>query len=169
MKIEQLRNAHKNCPQGVPLLGLDVGKKTLGVAVSDARQGLSVPVKTIFRTKFSKDLIEIKALIKDYEIGGFIVGYPLNMDGSEGVACQSIRDFAAELALQLSQGDGGGDYPVFLWDERLSTASVEDFVDKIVGKSRRKAKESGIIDKLAAQVILQGALDYLQAQRNIIA
>ena len=104
-------------------------------------------------------------IIRDYMIGGYVLGYPLNMDSSEGPRCQSIRDFGLEFSKQLSDEfkSGGKDPWVCLWDERLSTVSVEDLVDNFVEKRKTKieSKASGLIDKLAAQIILQGAVDYL--------
>ncbi len=159
--IDQLKNIVDARPMGAPLMGLDVGKKTIGVAVCDAGHSVAVPVCTIKRTKFSKDIKEITRLVREYEIAGYVIGYPLNMDGSEGPRCQSIRDFALEFERQLPGDLHGGAPWVDLHDERLSTATVEDFVDQHVDISKRKAKDKGILDKLAAQVILQGALDYI--------
>ncbi|MCC7305641.1 MAG: Holliday junction resolvase RuvX [Alphaproteobacteria bacterium] len=178
MTIGLLKDIIGEMPRDVRLLGMDVGKKTIGLAVSDPDLRVATPVKTLQRVKFSRDIEEIRKIIKDYEIGGFIIGLPLNMDGSEGRACQSVRDFAAEMENALTRlsalgtlslkGEGGAPRSgegeglwIALWDERLSTASVEDFVDNSVGIKKRKAKEQGLTDKLAAQYILQGALDYL--------
>lgn len=161
--IDRLENTVKSCPRESRLLGLDVGTKTIGLAVGDVLSGIATPVATIKRTKFTKDLIKLEQVIRDYEIGGYVVGYPLNMDGSEGPKCQSVRDFSHELESQISAcftGDDG--LWIALYDERLSTASVESIVDSSVDYSRRKAKQKGVTDKLAAQVILQGALDYLR-------
>ena len=115
-------------------------------------------MKTINRTKFTKDAQEIEALIREFEVGGLVIGLPVNMDGSEGPRAQSVRDFALELERVLSVRVW-----IALWDERLSTVSVEQTVDKLVEKRKTKinAKSSGLIDKLAAQVILQGALDFI--------
>jgi putative Holliday junction resolvase len=158
MTIGLLKDIAKKLPQDQSLLGIDVGKKTLGLAVSS--NGVATPLKTITRTKFTKDIEELADIVQDYEIGGFILGLPLNMDGSEGPRCQSVRDFAQEL---VRYPEVVGPKPwVALWDERLSTVSVEGFVDNSVGIKRSKAKERGITDKLAAQLILQGALDYLE-------
>ncbi len=161
--IDRLENIVNLCPQGVRLLGLDVGKKTIGLAVADSASGLATPLFTVRRTKFSRDIKELEKVIRDYEIGGYVVGYPLNMDGSEGPKCQSMRDFSHELEAQLSADlKPKKGLWIALYDERLSTASVENFVDETVDISRRKAKAKGITDKLAAQVILQSALDYMQ-------
>lgn len=159
--IDLLKNIADLRPRGQALLGLDVGKKTIGLALSNPDQTLATPLETLKRSKFTADLQLLKRVVVDYEIGGFVIGLPLNMDESEGPRAQSIRDFAAELA---RYPDVVGAQPwIALWDERLSTRAVEDLVDRHVGKrkTRRSAKESGLIDKLAAQIILQGALDYM--------
>jgi putative holliday junction resolvase len=144
-------------PREARLLGLDVGKKTIGLALCDPSQTLATPLKTIQRTKFTRDILGLEKVVKDYEIEGFIIGLPLNADKTEGPRCQSVRDFALEM---LRYPNVVGDAPwVAFWDERYSTISAENYVDGSVNK--RKAKEKGITDKLAALVILQSALDYL--------
>lgn len=160
MIIDLLKNIIDVRPADCVLMGLDVGRKTIGVALSDSAQRIATPLTTIRRTKFSRDMEELKRIIADYEVGGFVLGWPLNMDGSEGRACQSVRDFAAEFAKALNWGHEPW---IALWDERLSTQAVEDFVDETVDIKKRRAKEKGILDKLAAQHILQGALDYADA------
>ena len=159
MTIDLLKNIVQDCPKGGALLGLDVGKKTIGLALGDPNHGIATPLDTIKRTKFTKDMNALQAVIKDYEIGGFVIGLPVNMDGSEGRRAQSIRDFAMEMERFL-----GNDPWIALWDERLSTVSVEESVDNFVEKRKTKtnAKASGLIDKLAAQGILQGALDFIR-------
>ena len=158
MSIGLLKDIAGDCPKNTALLGLDVGKKTIGLALSDPGQSVATPLHTIQRTKFTADMEALKAVIEEHEVGGFIIGYPVNMDGSEGPRAQSIRDFAIEMEKVL------GDVWIALWDERLSTVSVEEFVDKNIDKRKTKteAKASGLIDKLAAQVILQGALKRMQ-------
>ncbi len=158
--MDLLENILDTCPDNVVLMGLDVGKKTIGVAISDVDQNIAFPIYTIKRTKFSRDIKELEKIIREYDVGGYVIGLPLNMDNSEGRACQSIRDFGAEFARQLPQDLQ--DLWIALWDERLSTACVSDFVDKSVVISYRKAKDKGIIDKLAAQHILQSALDFIR-------
>lgn len=157
VSVALLKDCAKDAPANVSLLGLDVGKKTIGLALSNPDQTLATPLHTINRTKFSKDMEALKTVIAEHDIGGFVIGYPVNMDGSEGPRAQSIRDFAIEMDNTL-----GGVW-IALWDERLSTVSVEDTVDKFVEKRKTKieAKASGLIDKLAAQTILQGALEFL--------
>lgn len=160
--MDLLENIVYSVPKNRALLGLDVGKKTIGVAVCDPDLCLATPITTIKRTKFRHDIMALEKIIREYEVGGFIIGYPLHMDGKEGRKCQSIRDFADEFSRQLSGEFKCGGAPwVAFWDERLSTSSVEYFVHETVDMSRRKAKEKGLIDKLAAQIILQGAIDYM--------
>lgn len=158
-----LKDIFDRKPDGVRLLCLDVGKKTLGIALSDTGQSIATPLKTIKRTKFTKDIQHLKTVIDDYSIGGYVLGYPVNMDGSEGPRCESIRHFADEMA---NHPDIFGDDPwIALWDERLSTVTAEGIVDDFIEKrkNRMSAKEAGIIDALAAQHIMQGALDFIQA------
>lgn len=144
-------------------MGLDVGAKTIGVAVCDPDHRVATPLQTIKRVKFTKDIQALQALVQRHEVGGFVVGLPLHLDEREGRRAQSVRDFCLELA---RYPEIVGDAPwIALWDERLSTVAVTDFVDAFVTKKskRRGAKESGLIDRLAAQLILDGALDYLRA------
>ncbi len=160
--IDLLENIIKERPKGGRLLGMDIGKKTIGLAISDNAQNIATPLITIKRTRFSKDIKKLEDIICEYGVKGYVMGYPLNMDNSAGSKCQSVRDFGLEFELQLSQElKPSNGLWIALWDERLSTASVEDFVASSVGISRRSAKEKGIIDKLAAQFILQGALEYI--------
>ncbi len=158
MSIGFLKDMALSAPKDISLLGMDVGKKTIGLAISNPAQSLATPLLTINRIKFTRDMEALKTVIDEYEIGGFVIGYPINMDGSEGRRAQSIRDFAIEMKNTLGQGTW-----IALWDERLSTVSVEELVDKMVDKRKTKinAKSSGLIDRLAAQIILQGALDYI--------
>ena len=144
-------------PDNARLLGMDLGTKTIGLAVSDAGQGIATPLKTIARRKFTRDIEDLKTVIDDYEIGGYVLGYPLNMDGTAGKRCEATRHFAQELANYPQIV--GVDPWIALWDERLSTVSVEDFLVNTVDMSRTKRKR--VIDKLAAQHILQGALDFM--------
>lgn len=161
MTIDYLKNIANICPKGEALLGLDVGKKTIGLALADPSHSIATPLMTINRTKFTKDMIALADIVREYEVGGFVVGLPVNMDGSEGRRAQSIRDFAIEMQNTL-----GGDPWIAFWDERLSTVSADNIVDNLVEKRKTKikAKSSGLIDKLAAQVILQGALDFIDSK-----
>lgn len=160
--IDIFENIIDTRPKDVRLLGMDIGKKTIGLALSDSEHKIATPFKTIKRSKFSKDIKLLEDVIEEYEVGGYVIGLPLNMDGSEGPKCQSVRDFAAEFERQLRADFKQEELWIALANERLSTFIVEGFVDKSVGISRRRAKDSGIIDKLAAQVILQSALDYIE-------
>ncbi len=163
--MDLVQNHYSNCPDGVALMGLDLGKKTIGVSLSDSGQSIAFPLCTLKRTKFSKDLKALEEIIRDYDVGGYVFGYPLNVDDSAGPRCQSVRDFGLEFIAQLSDDLKGDNVWVGLWDERLSTSVVEDFVGKSVDISKRRAKDTGLIDKLAAQHILQGALDYIDKRR----
>jgi putative Holliday junction resolvase len=138
-------------PRGA-LIGLDLGTKTIGVASSDPDRRLATGVETIARTKFSTDAKRLVALAAERNAAGFVVGLPINMDGSEGPRAQSTRAFARNFA-RLTE------LPIALWDERLSTAAVER--DLIQADMSRK-KRAAVIDQHAAAFILQGALDRLQ-------
>ncbi|MCK5284035.1 MAG: Holliday junction resolvase RuvX [Alphaproteobacteria bacterium] len=161
MPVDLLKNISAICPKGKYLLGMDVGKKTIGLAICDPDHKIATPIHTIKRKKFTHDVEELLHIIQEYEVGGYVIGLPLNMDGSEGGRAQSVRDFALELAKRTSVV--GEDAWIAFWDERLSTVSVEEIVDNLVEKRKTKikAKSSGLIDKLAAQIILQGAVDFL--------
>ncbi len=135
---------------GGKLLGLDVGTKTIGLAICDAGWHFAGPVETIRRTKFTKDFEMLRGLIGQEQIAGLVVGLPLNMDGSESPRTQSVRSFARNLA-PLGM-------PLLLWDERWSTQAVERaMIDADVSRAKRAEK----IDALAAAHILQGAIDAL--------
>ena len=135
-----------------PILALDLGTKTIGVAVSDSTRTIATPVSIIRRKKFSRDLEEISSLNARYTFQGIVLGLPINMNGSEGPRCQSTRSFATKLSTATN-------VPICLWDERLSTVAAERILieSDISRKSRSK-----VIDKLAACYILQGLLDRLK-------
>lgn len=137
-----------------PLLGFDVGTTTIGLAISDPAWRVASPLLTIARRKWPQDLAAIAGVVKERGVGGFVVGLPRNMDGSEGPRAQSVRAFAQNL---LARPDIlSGDLPLVFWDERLSTAAVERFLlEDDMSRQRRDA----VIDKMAAAYILQGALD----------
>ncbi|MEM6812312.1 MAG: Holliday junction resolvase RuvX [Pseudomonadota bacterium] len=155
MKIRLLKDCHDAVPKNTRLLGLDLGSKMIGLAISNREQTLATPLDTIRRTKFSKDIEKLDALIKEFEVGGYILGWPLNMDGSEGPRCDVTRSFADEMTKHPEIF--GQKLFIAYWDERLSTQAVDDYWDK--SRDKRGKKEAGITDKLAAQIILQGALD----------
>ncbi len=139
--------------KGQRLLGLDVGSKTLGMALSDTRLTVASPHSTLKRGKFSKLAAHVSGLAASEEIGGIIIGLPINMDGSEGPRCQSVRQLQVNLADVL-------DLPMTFWDERLSTAAVTRTMIE-ADLSRKRQKE--VVDKMAAAYILQGALDAINA------
>ena len=138
------------------ILGLDVGEKTIGLAISDASYSIATPVETLRRKKFTADAEAIRRIVEERGIGGFVLGLPVNMDGSEGPRCQSTRQFATNLTERI-------DLPLALWDERLSTAAIERLLVDEADMSRRK--RAGVVDKMAAAYILQGALDALRHRR----
>jgi putative Holliday junction resolvase len=137
-------------PRGA-LLGLDVGTKTIGVATSDADRRLATGVETIARKTFTADAQRLLSLAKERNCAGFVLGLPLNMDGSEGPRAQSVRAFARNLARLTA-------LPIALWDERLSTAAVER---ELISADVSRKKRAAVIDEHAAIFILQGALDRL--------
>ena len=152
-------------PRNVRLLGLDLGTKTIGLALCDMGQSIATPLKTIARTRFQKDMHHLGAILSEYEIGGLVFGWPLNMDGTVGAACERVRSFIDEMK-RYPQDLGiepGMDLWIALQDERLSTATVNDFLINTVDISR--TKRAKVVDKLAAQVILQNALDYLNSKK----
>ncbi len=148
MPLADLRSALR---RGRRLLGLDLGEKTIGLAISDSGLAVASPVETIRRTKFAADAVRLEQFIAAREVGGLVIGLPINMDGSEGRRCQSVRQFAANLL-------GRVDIPIAFWDERLSTVAVERAMLEADLSRRRRARS---IDMMAAAYILQGALDAL--------
>jgi len=135
-----------------PLLGLDPGTKTLGLAISDRTRLIATPLKTIKRKKFTPDATELLEIYDTNEAVALVIGLPVNMDGSAGPRVQSVKDFANNL-MKLR------DLPIFFWDERLSTMAVtRGMLD--ADMSRKKRAEN--VDKLAASYILQGVLDRLR-------
>ena len=133
--------------------GLDVGDRTVGVAVSDGLRTVATPLRTVRRKKFTLDAEAIEAMLADRAVCGVVIGLPLNMDGTEGPRCQSTRAFARNLGRT-----GLSALPVLLWDERWTTVTVERaLIEQDVSRRRRAAA----IDTLAAQTILQAVLDRL--------
>lgn len=139
-------------PAGRGLIGLDLGEKTIGVAVSDTRCQIASPLETIRRTRFGADAAAILRLADARSIGGVILGLPRNMDGSEGPRCQSTRAFARNLSRVT-------DRPITFWDERLSTIAAERALLEADASRRRRA---AVIDHVAAGYILQGFLDRMR-------
>ena len=139
-------------PRMRAVMGLDLGEKTVGVAVSDRMLSVATPLETVRRRKFTLDAARLMEIAAAREIGGMILGLPRNMDGSEGPRCQSTRAFARNLG-RLT------DMPVAFWDERLSTVAAEKALLEADTTRRRRAE---VIDHVAASYILQGALDRLR-------
>jgi putative holliday junction resolvase len=138
------------------LIGLDLGTKTIGVATSDPDRRLATGVETVARTNFSADARRLLTLAAERKAVAFVLGLPLNMDGSEGRRAQSTRSFARNLA-RVSE------LPIALWDERLSTAAVER---ELIAADASRDKRKAVIDEHAAIFILQGALDRLRGPQN---
>lgn len=157
MSLQSFEKIYDLRPRDARLLGVDFGMRRIGVAVSNIQQDMATSVATIKRSSFDRDIRALKEIIEDYEAKGIIFGWPLNMDGSEGSMCERVRSFADELS---KRPEIMGDEPWMAWvDERLSTQSVDEFLVKSVDMSRTKRKQ--VIDKLAAQKILQTAIDRL--------
>lgn len=148
--LSELRDA---VPRGRRLMGLDLGAKTIGLALSDGTFSIASPLVTLARKKFTADALALKALIDEHGVGGLVLGLPINMDGTEGPRCQSTRQFAANLLEKF-------DIPIAFHDERLSTVAVERV---LIGEADMTRKRRGeVVDKMAAAVILQNFLDFLR-------
>ena len=150
ISLEQLTEA---LPSHTRLIGLDLGTKTIGLALSDLTRTVATPHSTIKRTKFSVDAKELLDIVDEHEVAGLVLGFPVNLDGSEGPRAQSTRAFARNL-IQLR------DIPIVLWDERLTTVAAERTLLEADASRKRRAE---VIDKMAAAIILQGALDRLRS------
>jgi len=133
------------------LIGLDVGTKTIGMALSDLTRSVATPRDTIRRTKFTQDVEQLRKVIEENQVSAIVIGLPINMDGSEGPRSQSSRAFAHNLSQHV-------DLPIVFWDERLSTVAAERTLLEADASRKRRAE---VIDKMAAAFILQGALDRL--------
>ena len=152
MIVEEIADFKAALPGNVALLGLDLGTKTIGVAVSDRLLSSATPLETIKRSKFTADAARLLEIMANREIGGLVLGLPRNMDGTEGPRCQSTRAFARNLA-QLTE------VPITYWDERLSTVAAEKALLEADTTRKRRAE---VIDHVAASYILQGALDRMR-------
>ena len=142
-------------PRGA-LIGLDLGTKTIGIAASDPDRRLAAGVETLHRKAFTADAARLLAIAGERNAVGFVLGLPINMDGSEGPRAQSTRAFARNFAQKT-------ELPIALWDERLSTAAVER---ELIGMDMSRARRAEVIDEHAAIFILQGALDRLAKLRD---
>jgi putative Holliday junction resolvase len=134
------------------LLGLDVGTKTIGLALSDVTRSIATPYETIKRTKFTADAKLVQEVVEKNQVAALVLGLPINLDGSEGRRAQSTRAFARNLSAHV-------EVPMIFWDERLSTAAVERHLLEADASRKRRAE---VVDRMAAAYILQGALDRLK-------
>ena len=157
MAVVDLTELPALLPRYSALIGLDLGEKTIGVAISDVTRMVASPLELIRKTKFTAEANRLLALIDERGIGGVVIGLPINMDGTEGVRCQSNRAFARNL-LRLR------DIPIAFWDERMSTMAVNRVLVEEADVTR--ARRAELVDKMAAAWILQGALDRLSALRG---
>lgn len=152
MILEAVGDFAAALPRQAALAGVDLGTKTIGVAVSDRLRMVASPLRTLRRTKFTEDAAALLAILAEREIGGLVLGLPRNMDGTEGPRCQSTRAFARNLA-RLS------DLPITFWDERLSSVAAER---ALLEADTSRKRRSEVIDHVAAGIILQGLLDRLR-------
>ena len=146
--IEEFKSKHSN---KVRFIGLDLGSKRIGVSICDERQSIATPFKTIIKTNTNDLINELKMIIDENNIGGIIIGNPVNMDGTKGRSAQSVSDVASNISKSI-------DLPVILWDERLSTVGAFNLSRLLDVNVSKRVKT---IDQNAAAFILQGAIDYL--------
>jgi putative Holliday junction resolvase len=152
MAIRNPADLRHDLKTGQRILGLDLGSKTIGLAISDALLMGATPLQTIKRTKFTKDVEELFRIMDEREVGALVLGLPVEMSGEEGKRCQATRQFATNVLAKR-------DIPLAFWDERLSTAAVERVMIDDFDMSRKKRAEK--VDAAAAAFILQGVLDVL--------
>jgi putative Holliday junction resolvase len=141
----------KSLPVKARLIGVDLGAKTIGLAISDIERRLASPLKTLRRAAFARDAAALTAILAEFDIAGIVLGLPLDLDGRDSPRAQSTRAFARNLAKQT-------DLPIVFWDERFSTAVV---TRSLIANDVSRAKRAEVVDKMAAAYILQGALDRL--------
>ena len=153
MPVFDLLDLPAALPEYAPVLGLDLGEKTIGVAISDATRAIASPLELIRKTKFTDEAAHLFRRMTERGAKGMVIGLPVNMDGSEGPRCQSARAFGRNL-LRLNP-----DLPIAFWDERWSTQAVQRLMTDEADLSR--ARRAELVDKMAAAYILQGALDRL--------
>ncbi len=149
MLFETAAEFSRALPAQSRLLGLDVGEKTIGLAMSDLLRCIASPLETISRSKFTKDMEYLKKITSQHAVAGMVIGYPVNMDGSLGPRTQSTRTFVSNLTKHF-------DLPMLLWDERLSTMAVQR---AMLEADLSRARRAELVDKLAASYMLQGYLD----------
>jgi putative Holliday junction resolvase len=152
VNAEEMRAFAQASMGGPRLIGVDLGTKTIGLALSDVGRQIASPLETIRRVKFTPDVARLRALCEQHQVGGLVFGLPLNMDGSAGTRVQSTHSFVRNMKPLLG-------LPVLYWDERLSTAVV---TRALIEADTSRARRSALVDKLAAAYILQGCLDVLR-------
>lgn len=157
MLVTSVKELRKNLPPKSRLLGMDHSKSALGLALSNPELSISTPFRTLKGNKFTENLATLAVICKEYQVGGFVIGLPYNMDGSEGKRAESVRSFAINLL--KSKNILGFEPVIFFVDERLSTHEAEIFLHDQSGVKRKK--RGAVVDNLAASHILQGALDAL--------
>ena len=151
-RVAELAELAEELPETAAIAGLDLGTKTIGVAISDLGRRMASPLKLIERKKFTLDVEALMALLRERQAAAIVIGLPLNMDGSEGPRAQATRAFVRNLLPKI-------DLPVAFWDERLSTIAVTRTLLEADTSRKRRAE---LVDKMAAAFILQGALDRLR-------
>lgn len=156
MAIRNPADLRLSLRRGSRLLGLDIGTKTIGLALSDPGLTVASPIGTIRRTKFTADVLELAKIARERDVGGFVLGLPLGMDGGETPATQRVRQFAALLVERPEPF--GAEPEIAFWDERFSTSAVTRMMIECDMTRKRRAE---VVDKMAAAYILQGALDAL--------
>jgi len=156
MTVRKLIDFVDLLPPNRRVVGLDIGEKTVGVALSDLSRTVATPMETLTVRKFSKTATQILDICVEHEVAALIIGLPVNMDGTEGPRCQSVRQFARNLEAHF-------DMEMAFWDERLSTVAV---TKTMLEADLSRKKRSKNVDKLAASYILQGALDFIQNHVN---
>ena len=149
MLLDDPRELRDAVPHGSRLLGLDVGTKTIGAALSDTRLVIASPLETLRRRRFRDDVAALFALVDKHGVGGFVIGLPLTLTGGDGPRTQSVRQFARNLLAVR-------DLPMAFWDERLSTAAV---TREMIAADLTRKRRAEIVDRVAAAYILQGCLD----------
>lgn len=155
MICDEIEEFAAHLPAARAIAGLDLGEKTIGVAISDTVLSIATPFETIRRKKFTLDAARLLEIARDRDIAGYVLGLPRNMDGSEGPRCQATRAFARNLAAKT-------DAPITFWDERLSTVAAEK---ALLEADTSRARRKDLIDHVAAGYILQGALDRMRHVR----
>lgn len=151
MILANPRELREVVPADARLMGLDIGTKTIGLALSDTRRVIATPLETIRRRRFREDMTRLFALVDQHGVGGLVIGLPLTLAGANGPRTQSVRQFARNLVAFR-------DLPIAFWDERLSTAAV---TREMIASDLTRKRRAAIVDRVAAAYILQGCLDYL--------